>query len=605
MDLRNIAIIAHVDHGKTTLVDELLKQSGLYRDNEAVTERAMDSNDLERERGITILAKATSVVWKDIRINIVDTPGHADFGGEVERILSMVDGVVLLVDAAEGPMPQTKFVTSKALARGLRPIVVLNKVDKNDAEPDRALDECFDLFANLGADNDQLDFPAMYASGRSGWADMELDGPRENLDALFDLIIKHVPAPQQIVARDAPFRMLATTLGADPFIGRILTGRVESGTLKAGEQIKALSRDGELIENFRATKILAFRGLGQQPIEQAEAGDIVTIAGMAKATVADTLCAPSVTEALPAQPIDPPTISVTFGINDSPLAGRDGKKVQSRVIRDRLMKEAESNVAIHIEDTPGGDAFIVSGRGELQMGVLIENMRREGFELSISRPQVLFQDIDGQKMEPIEEATIDVDDEYTGAVVEKLTGVRRGELVEMKPAGAGKTRIIAHVPSRGLIGYHGEFLTDTRGTGVLNRVFHDWAPHKGAIPGRRAGVLISMENGTSVSYALFNLEDRGRMMIGAQEPVYVGMIIGEHSRENDLEVNPLKGKKLTNVRASGTDEAVRLTTPIRLSLEEAIAYIDNDELVEVTPNAIRLRKRHLDPNERKKASRAG
>ena len=605
MDLRNIAIIAHVDHGKTTLVDELLKQSGLFRENEAVSERAMDSNDLERERGITILAKATSVEWKGTRINIVDTPGHADFGGEVERILSMVDGVVLLVDAAEGPMPQTKFVTSKALARGLRPIVVLNKVDKSDAEPDRALDECFDLFANLGADNDQLDFPSMYASGRSGWADMELDGPRKDLTALFDLVIDHVPAPEQISAKDEPFRMLATTLGNDPFIGRILTGRVESGTLKAGEQIKALSREGELIENFRATKILAFRGLGQQPIDQAEAGDIVTIAGMAKATVADTLCATSVDTALPAQPIDPPTISVTFGINDSPLAGRDGKKVQSRVIRDRLMKEAESNVAIHIEDTPGGDAFIVSGRGELQMGVLIENMRREGFELSISRPQVLFQEIDGQKMEPVEEATIDVDDEYTGAVVEKLTGVRRGELVEMKPAGAGKTRIIAHVPSRGLIGYHGEFLTDTRGTGVLNRVFHDWAPHKGAIPGRRAGVLISMENGTSVSYALFNLEDRGRMMIGAQEPVYVGMIIGEHSRENDLEVNPLKGKKLTNVRASGTDEAVRLTTPMRLSLEEAIAYIDNDELVEVTPNAIRLRKRYLDPHERKRASRSG
>ena len=604
MDLRNIAIIAHVDHGKTTLVDELLKQSGLYRENEQVTERAMDSNDLERERGITILAKATSVVWNDVRINIVDTPGHADFGGEVERILSMVDGVVLLVDAAEGPMPQTKFVTSKALARGLRPIVVLNKVDKNDAEPDRALDECFDLFANLGADDDQLDFPSMYASGRSGWADMELDGPRKDLTALFDLIVAHVPAPQQIAAKDEPFKMLATTLGSDPFIGRILTGRVESGTLKAGEQIKALSREGDLIESFRATKILAFRGLGQQPIDLAEAGDIVTISGMAKATVADTLCSPAVESPLPAQPIDPPTISVTFGINDSPLAGRDGKKVQSRVIRDRLLKEAESNVAIHIEDTPGGDAFIVSGRGELQMGVLIENMRREGFELSISRPQVLFQEVDGVKMEPIEEATIDVDDEYTGAVVEKLTGVRRGELVEMKPAGAGKTRIIAHVPSRGLIGYHGEFLTDTRGTGVLNRVFHDWAPHKGAIPGRRAGVLISMENGTSVSYALFNLEDRGKMMIGAQEPVYEGMIIGEHSRENDLEVNPLKGKKLTNVRASGTDEAVRLTTPMRLSLEEAIAYIDNDELVEVTPNAIRLRKRHLVAHERKKASRS-
>ena len=604
MDLRNIAIIAHVDHGKTTLVDELLKQSGTFRENQATTERAMDSNDLERERGITILAKATSVEWKDTRINIVDTPGHADFGGEVERILSMVDGVVLLVDAAEGPMPQTKFVTSKALALGLRPIVVLNKVDKPDAEPDRALDECFDLFANLGADDDQLDFPAMYASGRSGWADMELDGPRKDLSALFDLIVEHVPAPAQLAEHDQPFRMLATTLGADPFIGRILTGRVESGTLKAGETVKALSRDGTLIENFRCTKILAFRGLQQQPIDVAEAGDIVSLAGMSKATVADSIVAPSVSDALPAQPIDPPTITVTFGINDSPLAGRDGKKVQSRVIRERLMKEAESNVAIRISDTPGGDAFEVAGRGELQMGVLIENMRREGFELSISRPQVLFREIDGVRHEPIEEATIDVDDEYSGSVIEKLTGARKGNLVEMKPAGAGKTRIVAHVPSRGLIGYHGEFLTDTRGTGVLNRVFHEWAPHKGPIPGRRAGVLISMENGQSVAFALWNLEERGRMFIGAQADVYTGMIIGEHSRDNDLEVNPLKGKKLTNVRASGSDEAVRLTTPVTMSLEEAIAYIDDDELVEVTPNAIRLRKRYLDPHQRKRMAKA-
>ncbi len=604
MDLRNIAIIAHVDHGKTTLVDELLKQSGAFRENQAVAERAMDSNDLERERGITILAKATSVEWKDTRINIVDTPGHADFGGEVERILSMVDGVVLLVDAAEGPMPQTKFVTSKALALGLRPIVVLNKVDKPDAEPDRALDECFDLFANLGADDDQLDFPAMYASGRSGWADMELDGPRKDLTALFDLIVDHVPAPKQIEKKDEPFRMLATTLGSDPFIGRILTGRVESGTLKAGDSLKALSRDGTQIESFRASKILAFRGLAQQPIDVAEAGDIVTIAGMSKATVADSLVAPQVEEALPAQPIDPPTITVTFGINDSPLAGRDGKKVQSRVIRDRLMKEAESNVAIRISDTPGGEAFEVAGRGELQMGVLIENMRREGFELSISRPQVLFREEDGQRLEPIEEVTIDVDDEYSGSVIEKITGARKGELAEMRPAGAGKTRIIAHVPSRGLIGYHGEFLTDTRGTGVLNRVFHGWAAHKGQIPGRRAGVLISMENGQAVAYALWNLEERGRMFVGPQTDVYQGMVIGEHSRDNDLEVNPLKGKKLTNVRASGSDDAVRLTPHIQFSLEEAIAYIDDDELVEVTPNAIRLRKRYLDPHERKRMSKS-
>ncbi|KHA52484.1 translational GTPase TypA [Sulfitobacter geojensis] len=604
MELRNIAIIAHVDHGKTTLVDELLKQSGTYRENQATTERAMDSNDLERERGITIFAKPTSVEWKGTRINIVDTPGHADFGGEVERILSMVDGVVLLVDAAEGPMPQTKFVTSKALKLGLKPIVVINKVDKPDGEPDRALDECFDLFASLDATDEQLDFPTMYASGRAGWADHELDGKRDGLDDLFQLILDHVPAPAQVAEADKPFTMLATTLGGDPFLGRLLTGRVETGTLKAGQTIKAMSRDGTLIENFRCTKILAFRGLEQTAIDMAEAGDIVSIAGMTKATVADTLADQSVNEAIPAQPIDPPTITVTFGINDSPLAGRDGKKVQSRVIRERLHKEAESNVAIKISDTPGGDAFEVAGRGELQMGVLIENMRREGFELSISRPQVLFQDIDGVRHEPIEEATIDVDDEYSGAVIEKITGVRKGELVEMKPAGAGKTRIIAHVPSRGLIGYHGEFLTDTRGTGVINRVFHSWAPHKGPIPGRRAGVLISMENGTSVAFALWNLEERGKMMIGAQADVYTGMIIGEHSRENDLEVNPLKGKKLTNVRASGTDEAVRLTTPKILSLEEAIAYIDDDELVEVTPNAIRLRKRYLDPHERKRMAKS-
>lgn len=604
MDLRNIAIIAHVDHGKTTLVDELLKQSGAFRAGQAVAERAMDSNDIERERGITILAKCTSLEFGGLRINIVDTPGHADFGGEVERILSMVDGVVLLVDAAEGPMPQTKFVTAKALALGLRPIVVLNKVDKPAAEPDRALNEVFDLFANLGATDEQLDFPHLYASGISGWADTELDGPRKDLSALFELIVSHVPAPAQVARRNEPFTMLATTLSADPYLGRILTGRVESGTLRAGDTLKALSRDGVRLEQFRVSKILAFRGLGQQPIDVAEAGDIVTVAGMSKATVADTLCAPEIEVPLPAQPIDPPTISVTFGINDSPLAGRDGTKVQSRVIRERLMKEAELNVAIKVSDTPGGDAFDVAGRGELQMGVLIENMRREGFELSISRPRVLFREENGQRLEPIEEVTIDVDDEFTGAVIEKLTGPRKGDLVEMKPAGVGKTRIIAHVPSRGLIGYHGEFLTDTRGTGVLNRVFHEWAPHKGPIQGRRAGVLISMESGTSVGYAMWKLEDRGHFFIGVQEPVYTGMIIGEHNRENDLEVNPLKGKQLTNVRASGTDEAVRLTTPVRLSLEQAIAYIDDDELVEVTPKAVRLRKRFLDPHERKRQTRA-
>ncbi|WP_297972266.1 translational GTPase TypA, partial [uncultured Amaricoccus sp.] len=535
-------------------------------------------------------------------INIVDTPGHADFGGEVERILGMVDGVLLLVDAAEGPMPQTKFVTAKALRLGLRPIVVLNKVDKPDAEPDRALNEVFDLFVTLDADEHQLDFPVLYASGRAGWADADLDGPRQNLDALCELILSHVPAPAQAARAAEPFSMLATTLAADPFLGRLLTGRIESGRIRTGQTLHALSRDGAEIERFRVSRVLAFRGLTRTPIETAEAGDIVSLAGMSKATVADTLADLSVTEPLPAQPIDPPTISVTIGINDSPLAGRDGDKVQSRVIRERLMREAESNVAIRVSDTPAGEAFEVAGRGELQMGVLVENMRREGFELSVSRPRVLFRDVEGERLEPIEEVTIDVDEEFAGVVVDKLSQ-RKGELAEMRTGQGGKTRIVAHVPSRGLIGYHGEFLTDTRGTGVLNRVFHGWAAHKGPIPGRRNGVLISMEDGTSVPYALFNLEDRGRFFIGPGEQVYTGMILGEHSRDNDLEVNPLKGKKLTNIRAAGKDEAVVLTPPARPTLEQAIAYIEDDELVEVTPRHIRLRKRHLDPHERKRHAR--
>jgi GTP-binding protein len=602
MDLRNIAIIAHVDHGKTTLVDQLMRQSGAFRENQAVMERAMDSNDLERERGITILAKATSVDWKDVRINIVDTPGHADFGGEVERILSMVDGVVLLVDAAEGPMPQTKFVTAKALRMGLRPIVVLNKVDRPDAEPDRALDEVFDLFVGLDATEKQLDFPILYASGRSGWADDSLEGPRADLDALFERIVAHVPPPAQIERAGEPFAMLATTLAADPFLGRILTGRIESGRVATGQTVKALDRDGREIERFRVSKVLAFRGLSRTGIDMAEAGDIVSLAGMAKATVADTLCDPALGESIPAQPIDPPTISVQVGINDSPLAGRDGDKVQSRVIRARLMAEAETNVAIRVSETPGGEAFEVAGRGELQIGVLLENMRREGFELSVSRPRVLMRDEGGERLEPIEEVTVDVDADYSGVVVDKLSQ-RRGELVEMREGAGGKTRIVAHVPSRGLIGYHGEFLTDTRGTGVLNRVFHGWAPWRGTMPGRRTGVLVSMEDGASVPYAIFNLEDRGRFFIGGGEQVYRGMIVGEHARENDLDVNPLKAKKLSNVRASGKDEAVTLTPPVRLTLEQAIAYIADDELVEVTPRHIRLRKRHLDPVERKRMSR--
>ncbi|RMH49207.1 MAG: translational GTPase TypA [Alphaproteobacteria bacterium] len=603
MSLRNIAIIAHVDHGKTTLVDGLLRQSGAHRAGAQIAERALDSNDIERERGITILAKCTSVEWQGHRINIVDTPGHADFGGEVERILGMVDGVVLLVDAAEGPMPQTKFVTQKALALGLRPIVVLNKADRPDAEPDRALDEVFDLFVALQATSEQLDFPILYASGRDGWADRSLDGPRRDLSALFDTILAHVPEPAQATRAQAPFALLATILEHDPYLGRLLTGRIESGRIRAGQQLHALSRGGEEIERFRVTRVLAFRGLSRQPVEEAAAGDIVAIAGMERATVADTLADPAIDRPLPARPIDPPVISVTIGINDSPLAGRDGDKVQSRVIRARLMREAESNVAIRVEESPGGEAFVVSGRGELQIGVLIENMRREGFELSVSRPRVLFREEDGRRLEPIEEVTIDVDDGFAGVVIDKLAQ-RRGEVTEMRPAGAGRTRIIALVPARGLIGYHGEFLTDTRGTGVLNRVFHGWAPWKGPIPGRRQGVLISTEDGEAVAYALWNLEERGRLFIGPGERVYRGMVIGEHSRDSDLEVNPLRAKKLTNIRAAGKDDNVILTPPARLTLESAIAYIDDDELVEVTPKAIRIRKRHLDPHERKRAARS-
>ncbi|MFV0473530.1 MAG: translational GTPase TypA [Pikeienuella sp.] len=602
MNLRNIAIIAHVDHGKTTLVDEMLKQSGAVRANQAMDERAMDSNDLERERGITILAKCTSVEWKDARINIVDTPGHADFGGEVERILSMVDGVVLLVDAAEGPMPQTKFVTSKALALGLRPIVCLNKVDKQEAEPDRALDEVFDLFVALDANEEQLDFPVLYASGRSGWADLALDGKRDSLAPLFETVMKHVPAPAQIGREDEAFAMLSTTLEADAFLGRLLTGRIETGAVAPGDTLRAMTRDGTEVERFRVSKVLGFRGLKRVPVERAEAGDIVALSGMAKATVADTLADPQVKAPLEARPVDPPTISVTFGVNDSPYAGKDGDKVQSRVIRDRLMREAEGNVALRVAPTPEGDAYEVAGRGELQMGVLIETMRREGFELSISRPRVLFREEDGERLEPIEEVTIDVDEEYSGAVVEKITQ-RKGEIREMRPGGGGKTRIVAHAPSRGLIGYHGEFLTDTRGAGVMARIFHSWAPHKGPIQGRRSGVLISMEQGQSVAYALFNLEERGKLFIGAGEAVYQGMIIGENARPGDLEVNPLKGKKLTNIRASGKDEAVVLTPPLRMSLEQAIAYIGDDELLEVTPGQLRLRKRLLDPHERKRELR--
>jgi GTP-binding protein len=605
MSLRNIAIIAHVDHGKTTLVDQLLAQSGVFRANEAHAERAMDSNDQERERGITILAKCTSVLWHgeagDTRINIIDTPGHADFGGEVERILGMVDGCVLLVDAEEGVMPQTKFVLGKALKMGLRPIVCLNKVDRAHADPDRVLNDAFDLFAAMGATDDQLDFPHIYASGKQGWATLDMAKPNDTLAPLFDMIVRHVPEPRAVAQKDGPFQILSVLIENDPFLGRLLTGRIESGKATPGLAIHALGIDGKEVERGRITKVLAFRGLKRQPIEDAEAGDIVAIAGLSKATVADTLCAMEVTDALPAQPIDPPTISMTVSVNDSPLAGREGDKVQSRVIAARLLKEAESNVAIRVTETAEKDAYEVAGRGELQLGVLIESMRREGFELSISRPRVVFQydPETGERLEPIEDVMIDVDDEFSGIVIEKLSA-RRAELKDMGPSGAGKTRISLMSPSRSLIGYQGEFLTDTRGSGVLNRVFSHYEPYKGPIDAGRKGVLVSNSDGETAAYALWNLEDRGTMFVGGGEKTYQGMIIGENSRGDDLDVNPMKAKQLTNVRASGKDEAVRLTPPRRPTLEQAIAYIDEDELVEVTPKSIRLRKKVLNPSFRKK-----
>lgn len=604
-ELRNIAIIAHVDHGKTTLVDQMLAQGGVFRENEARAERAMDSNAQERERGITILAKPTSITWRDARINVVDTPGHADFGGEVERILSMVDGCALLVDAEEGPMPQTKFVLTKALRLGLKPIVILNKVDRPNARPDQVLDEVFDLFAALGATDEQLDFPALYASGKEGWAQRSMSDERKDLSPLFELILAHVPPPPPRTRVEEPFAMLVTMLDSDPFIGRTLTGRIEAGRAKVGDPVKAMARDGREIVKGRLSKLLAYRGLKRVPVETAEAGDIVAIAGLEEPTVGDTIAAPEVMEAMPAPPIDPPTLSIIVTINDSPLAGREGDKVQSRVIRARLLQQQEGDVAIQVRETEDKDAFEVAGRGELQLGVLLETLRREGFELSVSRPQVKtrLDEATGEVLEPIEEVVIDVDEAFSGAVIEKMS-LRKAELIEMKPSGGDKTRLVFHAPTRGLVGYHGEFLTDTRGSGVMNRLFHAWAPLKGETPGRRNGALISNDQGEAVAYALWNLEERGQIFIEPGEKVYEGMIIGENSRGEDLDVNPLKGKKLTNVRASGKDEAIRLTPPRRLTLEQAIAWIDDDELVEITPKSIRVRKRYLDPNERKRHAKA-
>ena len=603
MKLRNIAIIAHVDHGKTTLVDQLLRQSGAFRANQQVMERVMDSNDLERERGITILAKCTSVDWKGTRINIVDTPGHADFGGEVERILNMVDGVILLVDAAEGPLPQTKFVTMKALALGLRPIVVINKCDRPDAQPHETHDGVFDLFAILGAQDDQLDFPTLFASSRQGWAVENLENDEhKDLAPMFDLIVEHVHAPR--VQADAPFSMLITTLEYDNYLGRVLTGRIQTGVAKVNMPMRAIQPDGNIIENGRLTKLLSFRGIERVPVEEAQAGDIVAIAGLTETTVADTICDPVIEIPLPAQPIDPPTLAMTFSVNDSPLAGREGDKVTSRMIATRLLREAEGNVAIKVRETEGRDALEVAGRGELQLGVLVETMRREGFELSISRPRVLYRQdpATGERLEPIEEAVVDVDEEFTGIVIDKL-GQRRGEMTEMRPSGGGKTRLVFLVPARGLIGYHGEFLTDTRGTGIMSRLFHGYGPYRGPIAGRRNGVLISTAQGEAVAYALWFLEERGDIFVKPGDAIYEGMIIGENSRGHDLEVNPLKSKQLTNIRTTSKDEAIRLTPPRPITLEYAMAYIEEDERVEITPKSIRLRKAILDPNDRKRAER--
>ncbi|UZK68305.1 translational GTPase TypA [Sphingomonas sp. S1-29] len=601
MNLRNVAIIAHVDHGKTTLVDQLFRQSGTFRDNQRVEERAMDSNDLEKERGITILAKCTSVEWEGTRINIVDTPGHADFGGEVERILSMVDGVILLVDSSEGAMPQTKFVTGKALALGLKPIVVVNKIDRADERTQEVLDEVFDLFVSLDANDDQLDFPVLFASGRNGYASDDPLSREGTLTPLFQKIVDHVPPPS--ADPDGPFKFLVTLLDRDNFLGRILTGLVFSGSIKTNMAIHSLDNDGTIVETGRASKIMSFRGLERVPVDEANAGDIISIAGLTTTTVSNTICDPSVSEPLHAQPIDPPTLSMRFAVNDSPMAGREGTKVTSRMIRDRLLREGESNVAIKVTEAEDKDSFEVAGRGELQLGVLIETMRREGFELSISRPRVLFQDGDAGLEEPYETVIIDVDDEYSGTVVEKMA-IRKAEMTDMRPSGGGKTRITFSAPSRGMIGYHGEFLSDTRGTGIMNRLFEKYGPHKGKIEGRKNGVLISNGAGEAVAYALGPLEERGILMVSPGEPLYEGMIIGENAKPDDLEVNPMKSKALTNFRSTGKDDAIRLTPPKRLTLEQAIAYIDDDELVEVTPKSIRLRKRHLDPNERKRASRS-
>ena len=599
-NLRNIAIIAHVDHGKTTLIDSIMKQSGMFRENQDVDERIMDSGDLEKERGITILAKPTSIKWKNTRINIIDTPGHADFGGEVERVLSMTDGVILLTDAAEGPMPQTKFVLSKALAQGLKPIVIVNKIDRPDGRPDSVIDEVFDLFVSLDASDEQLDFPILYAAGRDGWCVKDLKDPKENLHALLDLILDHVEPPK--VEANKPFAMLSTLLDSDPYLGRCLVGRVEQGTAKVNDTVKAINLSGKQVESGRLTKLFKFEGTQRVPVNEVQTGDIICIAGLAQASVADTICNPDVNQPISSTPIDPPTMSITITVNDSPLSGLEGKKVTSTVIRERLLAEAETNVAISFSENDKKDAFEIGGRGELQLGVLVETMRREGYELTVSRPHVVYKNDDNDKrLEPIEEVIIDVDDEFASTVIDSMNK-RKAEMIDMKNT-SGKTRLIFLAPSRALIGYQSRFLTETRGTGVVNRLFHSYGPFKGDISTRRNGALIATQTGIAVAYAIFNLQDRGAMFIDPQTKVYQGMIVGEHNRPNDLEINILKGKQLTNVRASGTDEAVKLITPRKMSLEQMMAYINEDEVLEVTPKNLRLRKQYLDPHQRKKAAK--
>ena len=599
--IRNIAIIAHVDHGKTTLIDSILKQSGMFKKHEVIEERILDRGDLEKERGITILAKPTSINWKETKINIIDTPGHADFGGEVERVLCMTNGVILLIDASEGPMPQTKFVLGKALLQGLKPIVIVNKVDKKDSRPNEVLDEVFDLFVNLGANDDQLDFPILYASGKSGWCTKDLNDKKDNLFQLLDLIVDVVPSPN--IDINQPFSMLTTLLDADPFLGRCLIGRVETGVAKVNDSVKAIDLNNNFIENGRLTKLLSFEGNKRVPIKEVTAGDIICIAGLSKSSVSDTICNPAINTPIKTSPIDPPTMAVTITVNSSPLAGHEGEKVTSNLIRERLIQESETNVAITFKENVNKDSFEIGGRGELQLGILIETMRREGFELSVSRPKVLFKEKDSKIFEPIEEITIDVDETFSSSVINSINR-RKGVITNMNTfSKSNKTRLVFKVPSRGLIGYQNRFLTETKGTGVLNRIFYSYEPFKGEISHKRNGSLISTETGLAVAYAIFNLQDRGKMYIQPQTKVYKGMIVGEHNKNNDLEINVLKGKQLTNIRASGSDKATILVPPIVMSLEEMISYIKDDELVEVTPNNLRLRKVHLDSNDRKRLSK--